>query len=165
MPEMVREKLHRKLSLNQKENNSAKFNLPTRERHREIERQRDRETERGRETETEKQRERDRQTDRQTDRQRERQRERERVRERQRDRETKRQRQRQRVGTPANTAMPKENILRKGICIVSFSFIRKFGNLLFIILSLVLDHQRQMKKKKRENIPLLKSNVNTKHVI
>ena len=87
------------------------------------------------------------------------------MRERQRDRETKRQRQRQRVGTPANTAMPKENILGKGICIISFSFIRKFGNLLFIILSLVLDHQRQMKKKKRENIPLLKSNVNTKHVI
>ena len=78
------------------------------------------------------------------------------MRERQRDRETKRQRQRQRVGTPANTAMPKENILRKGICIVSFSFIRKFGNLLFIILSLVLDHQRQMKKKKERKHPTIK---------
>ena len=77
MPEVVREKLHRKLSLNQKENNSAKFNLSTRERHREIERQRDRETERGRETETEKQRERERQTDRQTDRQADRDRDRE----------------------------------------------------------------------------------------
>ena len=80
MPEMVWENLHRKLPLNQKENNSAKFNLFSRERHREIERQRDRETER----------------ERQTERQRQRNRERERERERGRGRETERQRQRQR---------------------------------------------------------------------
>ena len=66
MPEMVWENLHRKLPLNQKENNSAKFNLFSRERHREIERQRDRETERererGRGRETERQRDRDRES-------------------------------------------------------------------------------------------------------
>ena len=138
MPEMVWENLHRKLPLNQKENNSAKFNLFSRERHREIERQRDRETER----------------ERQTERQRQRNRERERERERQRDRET--ETETERVGTPANTAMPKENILRKGICIISVSFIRKFGNLLFIILSLILDHHRQMKKKRERKRPTIK---------
>ena len=138
MPEMVWENLHRKLPLNQKENNSAKFNLFSRERHREIERQRDRETER----ERDRQRDRDRET------------ERERERERQRDRET--ETETERVGTPANTAMPKENILRKGICIISVSFIRKFGNLLFIILSLILDHHRQMKKKRERKRPTIK---------